>query len=222
MLEDAGRGLGELPDQPQGTVEVEQVVVGQLLAVPDRRRSPGSGPRRRRLHVERGLLVRVLAVSQRRAEREAKLERLGKRRGRIAASGARDGRLQVIGDRPGRRRPVRWNAASGQARGDRPASSRPVRGSRRSGPRTGRGSVTTATCAWFLAAARIERGAADVDVLDRLGERGIGPGDRRLERIEVHDDQVDRRESPGPRASPGRRGRRGGRGFPRGSWDGAS
>ena len=51
VLEDAGRGLGEQPDQPQGTVEVQQVVVGQLLAVTDRWRSRGSArarPARRR------------------------------------------------------------------------------------------------------------------------------------------------------------------------------
>ena len=37
-----------------------------------------------------------------------------------------------------------------------------------------------------------ERDAADVDLLDRLFERRFLARDRRLERIEVHDDRVDR------------------------------
>ncbi len=36
------------------------------------------------------------------------------------------------------------------------------------------------------------RGAADVDVLDRLGRRGVAAGNRALEGVEVHADEVDR------------------------------
>ena len=35
--------------------------------------------------------------------------------------------------------------------------------------------------------------AADVDVLQRVVERGFGPGDRLPERVQVADDDVDRR-----------------------------
>ena len=37
MLEDAGRRLGELADQPQRTVEVQQVVVGEFLSMAELR-----------------------------------------------------------------------------------------------------------------------------------------------------------------------------------------
>ena len=38
-----------------------------------------------------------------------------------------------------------------------------------------------------------QRDAADVDLLDRFVQRHAVAGDGRLERIEVHDDRVDRR-----------------------------
>ena len=45
VLEDRGGGLGEVTDQPQGAVEVEQVVVRQLLAVADVAAVARFGPR---------------------------------------------------------------------------------------------------------------------------------------------------------------------------------
>ena len=38
------------------------------------------------------------------------------------------------------------------------------------------------------------RRAADVDVLDRVGERAVGPRGGRFERIEIDDQQIDRRD----------------------------
>jgi hypothetical protein len=80
----------------------------------------------------------------------------------------------------------------------RPALPLGEREARRRGPRPARrvprGSTTTATDGWFFAAARTIVGPADVDLLDALvGRRAAS--DRRGERVEVHHDQVERRDA---------------------------
>ena len=49
----------------------------------------------------------------------------------------------------------------------------------------------------ILGGAANQRGAADVDVLDGLFKAGVRSRDRRLERIQVHDHQVDRLHAGG-------------------------
>ena len=73
MLDDHGRGHGELAHEIQGAVEIENVVVRQLLAV----QHLGGGDRTRacgRLNVEPRLLMRVLAVAQLVLALEAQVE----------------------------------------------------------------------------------------------------------------------------------------------------
>ena len=63
VLDDRDRGIGEVAGRPPRRVDVDVVVVAHLLAVQLlRRRQTRAG----QLPVERGLLVRVLAVPQRR------------------------------------------------------------------------------------------------------------------------------------------------------------
>ena len=58
---DDGRGrIGEFLDELPGGIEINQVVVGQLLAV----KLPGSCNPARPVGVQRGLLMRVLPVSK--------------------------------------------------------------------------------------------------------------------------------------------------------------
>lgn len=69
MLHDDERGLRELADQTHGRVDVEEVVVRDFLAV-ELLEQPVQ------IAVERGGLMRVLAVAQRRALGQAQLERV--------------------------------------------------------------------------------------------------------------------------------------------------
>ena len=62
VLDDHGGRLGELADQVQGAIEIEDVVERQLLAV-QHLGGGDAGVRDAGLDVERGLLVRVLAVA---------------------------------------------------------------------------------------------------------------------------------------------------------------
>ena len=66
------------------------------------------------------------------------------------------------------------------------------------------------------------RRAADVDVLDRVLERAAGLRDRRLERVEVDDEQVDRRDAVRRSAPPCARAGRAARAGRRGSSGAAS
>ena len=74
-----------------------------------------------------------------------------------------------------------------------PSATSPVASDLREHARRSRaGSHTTATRAWFFAADAHHRRAADVDVLDDLLVRERPDSPRLLERVEVHDDQIDR------------------------------
>src|SRR5262249_43764486 len=75
VLDDPGAGALELPREPPRRVGVEVVVEGQLLAAAEEG-ARERALRRARVDVERGRLVRVLAVAQRRrAPRRAERER---------------------------------------------------------------------------------------------------------------------------------------------------
>ena len=52
--------------------------------------------------------------------------------------------------------------------------------------------MSTATEAWFFAAGAHQRRAADVDLLDQVVEGDVRTGGRRLERVEVGDDDLER------------------------------
>ena len=98
MFEDAGGGIGELTDQPQGAVEIEQIVVGKLLAVqqPGRRQVR---PAAVRLDIEGGSLMRVFAIAQRLALREVESKTSGKF-GVRAARPRLDLCAEIAGDGP--------------------------------------------------------------------------------------------------------------------------
>ncbi len=63
MLDHDGRRVGELADEFEGRVEVEQVVVGKLLSMQDFRLGQ-SRRRGRRLDVQGRLLMGILAVTE--------------------------------------------------------------------------------------------------------------------------------------------------------------
>src|SRR5208337_4130134 len=152
VFQDARGSLGEQPDQPQSAVQVEHVVIGKLLAVEHRRRAeigascPG-------VNVEGRALVRILAVTQR-----ALTEEPGKQDGREEARLANLARrlLEVGSDhRVVPRGLVEGRQSQRATKIARRASVASISLSRRS---YCDGEVTTATCAWFLAAARIKDG----------------------------------------------------------------
>src|SRR5262249_6143943 len=76
VLDDHGGRLGELADEIEGAVEVEQVVVRQLLAV-QCLGSRDAGGTLATLGVERRLLMRVFSITQGAALLEGQVERGG-------------------------------------------------------------------------------------------------------------------------------------------------
>src|SRR5262249_31905839 len=92
VLDDDASRLGELAHQAERAVEVEDVVERQLLAV-QHLCGGDTGVLRRGIDVERGLLVRVLAVAQLLLPLPGADQRRGERRG----GGARG---EVVGDGP--------------------------------------------------------------------------------------------------------------------------
>ena len=183
VLDDHARGLLELVQQPPRRVEVQNVVERERPAVELRhpREHVRAGAH---LDVQRGLLVRVLAVGQVEEllvrHHPVAGERLvphaepaADRARRIAAvNGERLVRQPVAGLAPRRRR----------------LTPRARRAPRRSSPAV----TTTATKRWFFAAALIIVGppmsmfsTASSSLTSRLA-------DRALERVEVHAHEVDR------------------------------
>src|SRR5262249_22455831 len=94
VLENDRGGLSEELHEPQRAVEVEEVVVRQLLAMKD----PGARHSLwgTVLHIERGTLMRVLAVAQDRPPPEVKVEPGGERCAGLLASGCSG---KIAGDR---------------------------------------------------------------------------------------------------------------------------
>ncbi len=178
MLDDDARAALEAPDQSYRGLQVEQVVVGELLALLPRL----EGPRLAGPGVERRLLVRVLAIAQ----RSHALERHDVHRGRVIAAGAPrqvrgNGRVVARGAREGAHRPQAAALEAG-ASGLEGMDHLGVLG----------GIVRHDHIGVVLGRGPQQRDAADVDLLDRrrLVER------RRpvLERVERHRDQIDRLE----------------------------
>ena len=71
MLDHDRCRLGKLPDQVQGAVEIEQIVVRKFFAV-QRLGGRDTAVAARRVNVESRLLVRILAITQRQPALELK------------------------------------------------------------------------------------------------------------------------------------------------------
>ena len=188
MLEDASRRLGELPDQPQCAVEIEEVIVRKLLTMHDR----GSRQVRtvsRRVDIERGALVRILPITQGLAERESKVQTFRKSVRNLGTAGSHDS-SEIIGNRlvvcrallKGRQR----EPAAMVQLGSTPLADRGDQGVVLVGAGHDRDMRV------ILGRRPDQCRAANIDVFDGILEAGVRPGDRGLERIQVHHDQVDR------------------------------
>jgi len=183
--DDAGRPLGgqELGGEFVGGVGVVDVVVAQLLALVLVRR--GHARPVRAVDVEGGALVRVLAVAQGLAQRSGK----GPAAGRVLADGAGHpgGDGGIVGG-GARKRPLRQRAAEGQAR----LPVVPVHLLQKGGVVAGIGQH--GDMGVVLGGGADHRRPADIDVLHRLGLAGTARH-RRLERVEVDDQEVDGRDA---------------------------
>ena len=202
VLDDRDAGVVVVVRGPPGGVGVDVVVVGHLLAVQLLGvREPGA-----EAAVERGALVRVLAVAQ-----------------HVGALPARA--------HPGREDRVlvgREHAAHPGGDGDVVGRGVPERRGRQLLP-LGEGEAAGAHGGEHVGVAgRVDddgdrrvvlrrgphhRRAADVDLLDALVGAGAG-GDGLGERVEVHHDEVERRDARAPRAAPRARACGGRRGCP--------
>ena len=219
VLDDhAGRRL-ELVEQAARRVEVEHVVEGERLAVQLRRPARARGERSPDLDVERRPLVRVLAVGE--VEHLLVGDHQVLREVLVAQPEPAADRGVVA---RGLARTPRWRASAGSRRRSR----RPTPPARRAPRRSSPASRPPRRSAWFLAAARIIVGPpmSMFSTASVLGH--VAAGDRALERVEVHADEVDRldplgserrhvlgvvahapaapRAAAGAASSPGRRG----------------
>ena len=181
MLDDRHRGLRALRHQVVGGVRVEQVDVGQPLAVvlleaADALDGRAHGVER----VERPALVRVLAVAQLVDARQARRQLL--RQQVVLAA-------QVLGDRGVVVRDVREGL--GRQRAPRPGVE-PARTQRLEDHVVVRGVDHRDHPGVVLGRRADHRRAADVDLLERLGEADVGAADGLDEGVEVHRDEVDR------------------------------
>ncbi len=135
------------------------------------------------VHVKGGLLVRVLAVAQRSGEREGERQALGKRLARLFREPARD--RGVIG----RRAPEDLRSETpARLVAETAAALRQLQGDGRVVRRVADGSDVRVV----LRRRAQERRPADVDLLDGLAKGDVLLRDGLLERIEIHDDEVDR------------------------------
>ena len=189
VLDDRRRRLVELERDAGGGVEVEQVGVGQLLALLD---LDGAEPLRRLEAVPRRRLVRVLAVAQhaplrqRQAHRRRQRRRVGRPRERVGVGAdrlerRRDGRVIGGGVGEGAPRQLEAEGRAGAARGGQ------VLEHARVVPRVDHDQHVAEVLRRRPHHAR----PADVDLLDQGVEAGRRVGGGPRERIEVHDHQVD-------------------------------
>jgi hypothetical protein len=197
---DRGR-LGELEREAERRIEIENVIVRQLLAAEHLGRGDRRAPRccrwqrRARIGVERGALVGVLAVAQLVEPPPRYAERVGQLAAR--RDGLARGRRGVVDRRQIRRDRgiVRRGVGECGARQREPLRRRqPAAAQRLADPAVVRRIDHDGDALVVLGGRAQHRRAADVDVLDRLVERGLGSRDRRLERIQVDDEQIDRRD----------------------------
>ena len=191
VLDDHAGGRVELPHAFERGIGVGQVVEREFLALQLRGRADARALRVAR-DVERGLLVRVLAVAQVEPLAELQRQQVGEvGRGRAAVAAGAHGLRQVRGDHRVVLRRVRVRLRrEAQARGIAHAAVVALHlGEHRA--------VVERIDHDGDAVVVLGRGAhhrrpADVDVLDGVLEGAAGLGDGRGERIQVDDDEVDR------------------------------
>jgi len=180
MLNHRGGRLGQPPDDAQGAVQIEQVVVRKFLAVElagGDQIGPAAGQ-----GVQRGPLMRILAVAEHRLPRQKQRDLGGKRLG-LQSAGEKIGNGPIV---PGRVRkglggqPAAQLERRAAVRGDL-VENCGVLG--RDG-RYGREGVV-------LRRGADHRRAADVDLFDGLVPGHVSPRDGGLERIQVHHDQLE-------------------------------
>ena len=191
VLDDGRRGAFsgiEFGDQLVGRVGVVDVVKGQLLALDlARGRNAGAGLGGQ---VQRRALMRILAVAKR---AEARVQNAAEgapfRRGLVNLDGQPVGDRRIVGRGAGEGL-LRHLAAEGEA-------GRPLVALQFFDQRGVVGDVDNhGDVVVVLGRAADHRRAADVDVLDPLLIRRAAP-QRRLERIKVDDQEVDRRDVVG-------------------------
>ena len=188
MLDDRHRRAGlsvEFGDEFVGGVGVGDVVVGELLSLRLERRRHARA--RLGTEIEGGGLVRILAIAQR--AREFAAERAPVRRGLVRLAREPVGNRGIVGGRA-RKSLLRHP----------PAEAAPGRAALRVQLRQERVIVRHVDdredVAVVLGRGADHRGAADVDILDHFVERRAA-AQRVLERIEIDDEQVDRRDAVG-------------------------
>ncbi len=182
MLDDGDRGVVELGDQLEGGVGVVQVVEAELLAL-DLRGAGDPGPGRA-ADIERRLLVRVLAIAQDLRAATAEREALGQLVADLAREPAGDRGVIGAGMRVGL-----GGEAAAQIGGGAAVIAFHLLTHRIVVLRPGGDGNETVV----LGGGADQRRPADVDVLDAGREPGAAR-DRLLEGIEVHHQQVDRRD----------------------------
>ena len=182
MLDHDDGGLAELGDALVGRLGVVDVVVAELLALHLAR--GGDARPLAAVGIERRLLVRVLAVAQH-------LHALGRERQPLG-----EGLALLLGEPGGDRRIVGRGAGIGLGRelaAQRQRRRALVARQSRRAPLVVAGIDHDRHEVMVLGRGADQRRPADVDVLD--GGREVGAArHRRLERVEVHHDQVDRRD----------------------------
>ena len=189
VLDDRDRRRVELGHELPGGVQIHEIVVGQFLPV----QLAGAAYAVTARAVQRRLLVRVLSVAQQLAAGNSQVEDLGQR---VLRHGRRE-----LADIQARQH-VRDRAVVGGGQFEGLAREIPVRALRELAGRlqflAERGVVggigDDGNIAEVLRGRPDQRGSADVDVLDELVERGSVAGGGFLERVQVHDDHVDRRD----------------------------
>ena len=179
MLQDADRRALELADEVGRGGDIEDIVIAEFLAL---QLFEGFVERA----VERGLLVRVLAVAEALGNRQGRREAGGQAED-VAEAGLGLG-FEVVGDRG-----VVGGGALENLESEFAAEFTEGLGRLHRGEHAlvvggvgddGDGSVV-------LGRAAQHGRAADVDVLDGVLERAVGLRDGGFERVEVHDDEVD-------------------------------
>ncbi len=186
MLDDHARRRIELAHAFERAVGVSDVVVAELLALQELRRSDTAGA----IAIERGLLVRVFAVAKGLLALDPQRQRFGQRLRSVAAHLGREpaGNARIVAGRVRER--LRREALAERARGRAAVRIELSLEFRIVGRVDDHGDVGV-----VLGRAAQHGRAADVDVLDRLVRCDAGACDGLREWIEVDDQQVDRADA---------------------------
>jgi hypothetical protein len=196
VLDDRRGRLTELEDDARGGIEIEQVREGQLLALQDLHGTEAFAA----VGVPRGLLMRVLAVAEiahlRQVEDEARGQRVGVRRRPHEVAALRFDRAERARDGG----VVRGRVSERLARQVEPEHCRRASWGVERGEhlRVVRGVDDDEHVTEILRGGTHHARPADVDLLDEIVERHVGPRRGLHERVEVHDDEIDEADAVGP------------------------